>query len=281
MQAYLPPTQKSSNLLPFDYNINIGFPVSIAVEAVKQGKAGHMRIYEAAMRSGLGGLWLTAATLVDFMAQIDIPLSPAQAQRVLTDTLLFEFVDEYKNGGRGRPQKRYVMKSSKEVAKALGFDGWGAVKDAPQLFPVDLSSCQRYKMAIFGRVMKVRYHDSRQTQVRHWAFSRQTLIRWTQETCDIYPQIERHRSDDPRYLWLGDDRAAELFLLDVSYAIQEKPHKYWLEVVNHAGETRKLPCSLEVAYRWIDKGMVTLCQQKPNLYITRAAYRDPMWELPY
>ncbi len=282
MKAYLPPPQKSSNPLPIDYIPHVGFPMSIAAEAIKQGKAGHMRIYEAALRYGLGGLMLTAADLVTFMANIDITLSPAQAQRVLTDTLLFDFVDEHKTGKRGRPLKLYRMKPSTEVSEALGFD-LGAVRDAPQLHPVDLSSCRRYKLAIFGRVMEVREEDSRQTQVRHWELSRQTMIRWTQETCDIYPQIERVRSDDQRYQWFGDDRAAELFLLDVSYAIREKPHKFWLEVTNHAGEIRKLPCSIDTAVRWLQHGMVTLCQQQPNLYITRPAYCDTAWfgELPY
>src|SRR5690349_13626390 len=142
MKAYLPPPQKSSNPLPFDYIPHVGFPVSIAAEAVKQGKAAHMRIYEASIRAGLREMLLTAADLVRFMADIDIPLSPAQAQRVLTDTMLFELHDEHRNGKRGRPKKRYIMKPTTEVAAALGFTDWGAVRDAPKLHPVDLSSCK-------------------------------------------------------------------------------------------------------------------------------------------
>lgn len=282
MESYPPLPQKSSNALPFDYISNVGFPRSIAVEAIKQGKAAHMRIYEASMRAGLGGLHLTAATLVSFMGDLDIQLSAAQAQRVLKDTMLFEFVGEYRNGGRGRPTKQYVMKASSEVSKALGFD-WSAVRDAPQLHPVDLSSCRRYKLAIFGREMEVRDEDSRRTQVRNWGLSRQTIIRWTQETCDIYAQIERRRSDDRRYSWFGDERDADLFLRAVYEAEKEKPHQFWLEVVNDAGEIRKLPCSAEAARRGLRRGVVTLCEQKPNLYVPRVGYCDRFvgHELPF
>lgn len=274
MQAYPPLPQKSSDLLPVDYMIDYGFPMSIAAEAIKQGKAAHMRIYEAALRYGLEGLLLTAAELVEHMRIVGIALSPAQAQRILTDNMLFEFVESSRNGKRGRPKKRYQMRSPKSVAKALGYKDWGAERDAPRLRPEDLASARRYKLAIFGRIMVVRYEDSRQTQVRHWQFSRQTLIRWTQITCHIWPQIERRRSDNRRYSWYGDENDAQLFLQDVATAMQKKPHKYWLEVVNHAGEIRKLPCSTELARQWLAKGMVTLCEQRPNLYGVRAGYCD-------
>ncbi len=279
MELYLSEPQKSSDSLPADYRINYGLSLSLVAAAIRAGMASHMRIYDAMIRFGWCGLLLTAAELTHDMNMWGIPLSPAQAQRVLTDKRLFTFEGERKTGKRGRRAKLYRMVDPNKVGALFGFP-FGAVFEAAYLKPIDFSSVLHYKLAILGRAVRVRNDDSRMTQVRTWEVSKQTIIRWTRETCYVFPQIERVSSDTDFY---GTHPAGhDLFMLRVIEAAKAKPHKFWLEVVTKDGEIRKLPCSPTIAQRWLGKSVVTLCEQRTNYYAVRAAYRDPnLWNMPY
>jgi hypothetical protein len=64
--------------------------------------------------------------------------------------------------------------------------------------------------------------------------------------------------------------------------------RYWLEVVTRDGEIRKLPCTRNMAEGWVGRSEVVICEQLPNRYMVRSAYRDtPIWKrteyelLPY
>lgn len=89
-------------------------------------------------------------------------------------------------------------------------------------------------------------------------------------------------SEDDHYHYVSNWQ--DLFLWDVAEAARDKRYKFWLEIVNSAGEIRKLPCSVENARNWLGKSVVTLCQQLPNHYTVHLAYRDPpewMREFPF
>ncbi len=281
MKLYLSADQKSSELPPADYRMGYGLSLSVAAQAIKMGMTAHIRFYDVMLRLGWAGLWVIAAELSDDMTNSGIPLSPAQAQRILKDDRLFTFVGERQTGERGRRTKCYVMVSPQKVGDDLGI-GLGATNDAPKLMPVDHSSVKNYRNAILGRVLEVRYNDCRQAQIEFWQVCKQTIIRWTKEICEILPRIKTRRSDDPGFKMYSDPQTqADVFLWVVSDAAAKRSHKYWLEIVNGAGEIRKLPCTLDNARRWLKKSVVTLCEQQSNFYSVHAAYRDPPMTLTF
>jgi hypothetical protein len=283
MKYYLSAPQKSSNPAESSLNLHYGLAPSVAAQAVVQGMAAHARIYEAALRLGMDNLLFSAAELRLWLSANDIQISMATAQRALVDTAFFRLAGQRKTGKKGRPTNLYALVKPGEVGEKLGLpigDSW----DAPELTAVDLSSAHRYKLAILGRYMVWEDNSTRQQQIDFWGWSKPTLIRWTREVCEITPQIKRIRSDMLHYtVPINGD---EVFLYEVRQ--RETPHdrRYWLEVVNGVGEICKLPCSVEIAARWLPRSVVTLCEQLPNQYRVRSAYRDaPVWEdaglLPY
>ncbi len=283
MEIYRSVPQKSSNLPSTKFEISYGLSRSVAAQAVKHGMSAHIRIYEAGLRLGLEQVILTGADLVAWLSAHDIELSRAQAQRVLVDRVLFEQVGEYRSGKRGRPTKLYRMMPPLKVGQHFGIP-MGASYDAPYLAAADLSSAMRYRLAIFGRGMVWMEESSRAAQVKFWARSKPTLIRWTQEVSLIAPQIQYVRSDQLSYTAPMNGDA--VFLYDVRQREDSGSHKYWLEVVDEQGEIRKLPCKRAIAERWYGRSVVTICEQVTNRYRIHAAYRDPpIWErgepLPY
>ena len=281
MELYLSDRQKSSDLLLADYRMAYGLSLSTAAQAIKMGMTAHIRIYDAMLRLAWAGLYLCAAELSKDLTDAGIPLSLAQAQRVLKDKRLFSFVKEIENGKRGRRTKMYVMVSPQKVGDDLG-TGLGATIEAPKLMPVDLSSVKNYRNAILGRVLEVRYNDCRQAQIEFWQVCKQTIIRWTKEICEILPRIKTRRSDDTSFTMYPDPQMQkDVFLWKVGDAERTKSRKYWLEIVNDAGEIRKLPCTQDNARRWLKKGVVTLCEQQSNFYSVHAAYRDPPMTLAF
>jgi hypothetical protein len=272
MELYLSDTQKSSDLLPADYRIGYGLSLSVAATAIKAGMTAHIRIYDAALRLGWAGLLVTAAELLRDMNNAGIPLSPAQAQRVLKDECLFSFVCERKTGKRGRQAKCYRMVDPKVLCASLGFP-FGAVNYAPKMMPVDFSSVLHYKLAMVGRGLYVRRDDCRLAQIETWDVSKSTIIRWTREVSLVFPQIERVSSDHDFYGW--HPAGKDMFLLKVNEAAKGKRHKFWLEVITEDGEIIRLPCEVEIARRWLLRSVVTLCEQQPNYYSVHSAYRDP------
>jgi hypothetical protein len=281
MESYLSTPQKSSDLLPADYRIHFGISLSDAVLAIKLGMTAHVRIFDAMLRFGLGGFPVSAAEIAEELTRWGIPLSPAQAQRVLTDERLFRFVEERKTGKRGRQAKLYCMHDSETLCQKLGFV-LGVVNYAPELMPVDFSTGLNYKHMMAGRVLAVRNEDSRLTQTKMWRVCRQTIIRWTKAISEITPRIERRTTEDDHYQVVSNWE--DVFLRDVDEAAKEKRYKFWLEIVNNAGEIRKLPCTVDNARSWLKKSVVTLCQQLPNHYYVHRAYRDPpicMREVPF
>lgn len=281
MELYLSDTQKSSDLPPADYRMGFGLSLSAATQAIKMGMTAPMRIYDAMLRLSWGVLLVTAAALADDLTKAGIPLSKAQAQRILKDERLFTFVKEIKTGERGRQAKAYVMRPPLKVCEDLGIS-IGAVNYAPKLMPIDLSSVKNYRDAILGRTLEVRYNDSRRTQTQFWEVSKPTMIRWTRDICEILPRIKTRRSDDTSFRMYPDpETQKDAFLWVVSDAEKTRSHKYWLEIVNSLGEIRKLPCTKDNARRWLDKSVVTLCEQQSNFYSVHAAYRDPSMNLPF
>jgi len=281
MELYLSGDQKSSDLLPADYRIGFGLPLSTAAQAIKLGMTAVIRIYDVMLRLGWAGLPTYAAEISQELTEIGVPLSPAQAQRVLKDERLFTFVGERKTGLRGRQTKQYVMRPSQAVADDLG-TGLGATNSAPKLMPVDHASVKNYRNAILGRAIDVRPKDSRRTMMRIWEVCKQTIIRWTREICEILPRIKSTRSDDWEFkLYADPENQKAAFIWAVSDAEQTKSRKYWLEIVNTAGEIRKLPCTVDNASRWLKKGVVTLCEQQSNFYSVDRCFLDPSMDLPF
>jgi len=129
-------------------------------------------------------------------------------------------------------------------------------------------------LALFGRYMEKNEESSRAEQAEFWGVSKPTLIRWTHEVCDVIPQVCRIRSDERQFVTPKD--GFEAFFREVSEREAKDSHRYWLEVVTIEGEIRKLPCRLSLAEEWRRVGHVTICQQLPNRYITRDAYRDKL-----
>jgi hypothetical protein len=281
MELYLSDDQKSSELLPVDYRIGYGLSLMTAAQAIKLGMTAHIRIYDVGLRLGLGIMSLTAEELVYELSTCGISLSPAQAQRVLKDERLFTFAGERKTGQRGRQARTYRMVDPDILCKNLG-SAIGAVNFAPKLMPVDFSTSNNYRRAITGRVLENRPKQSRQTQMRLWEVCKKTIIRWTREISEVIPQIQRRESDSHEFtMYPNPQTRRDVFLWKVYDGESSKSHKYWLEIVNDAGEIRKLPCTQDNARRWLDKSVVTICKQLPNRYRVHAAYREPPMDLPF
>jgi hypothetical protein len=283
MKIYLSAPQKSSNPTDSSLNLHYGLSPSVAAAAVVQGMAAHARIYEAALRLGMNNLLFSAAELCLWLEANAIPTSMATAQRALVDTTFFRLAGQRKTGKKGRPTNLYALVKPDDVGEKLGLplgDSW----NAPEFSAVDLSSAHRYRLAILGRYMVWEDNSSRQQQIEFWGWSKPTLIRWTREVCDIIPQIKRIRSDSLNFT--APINGDEVFLYEVGQREYPRDRRYWLEVVNGAGEIRKLPCTVEIAAHWLPRLVVTICEQLPNQYRVRSAYRDaPIWEdaglLPY
>lgn len=284
MKYYRPDSQKSSNLTESYFNQRYGLSRSVAAQAIIHGMAAHIRIYEAALRLGMETMIFSATDLIAWLAVHNIIISMATAQRVLVDTDLFVRVSQRKTGKRGRPINLYEMVSSRQLSEKL-LVPIAADWNAPELTPTDLSSAMHYTLAILGRAMCKMDNSTRQQQIEFWGWSKPTMIRRTRKVCDIIPQYKRISSDSLNFTAPinGDD----VFLWEVRERENTRSRRYWLEIVNGAGEICKLPCRTEIAARWLPKSVVVLCEQLPNRYLPHAPYRDtPPWEggggsLPY
>ena len=283
MKYYLSAPQKSSDPADYSFNPHYGLARSVAAQAVVKGMTAHLRLYEAALRLGMENMLFNAAELRLWLGTHDIPISMATAQRALVDSTFFCLAGQRKTGKKGRPTKMYSLVKPDQVGATVDVP-LGASWDAPKLTAADLSSVQRYKLAILGRYMIWEDNSTRQQQIDFWGWSKPTLIRWTREVCDITPQFKRIRSDSLNFTAPinGDD----VFLYEVRQREYPRDRRYWLEVINREGEICKLPCTVEIAARWLPLSVVMLCEQLPNQYRVRATYRDTLnWErgelLPY
>jgi hypothetical protein len=89
-------------------------------------------------------------------------------------------------------------------------------------------------------------------------------------------------------IYMAPVNGVDVFLAEVSDRERTGSRRYWLEVVTQDGEIRKLPCTRNMAEGWMHRSEVVICEQLPNRYHVRSAYRDHlMWErhelglLPY
>ncbi len=283
MEIYRHDTQKSSDLPYSSLNTSYGLSLNVATWAVAAGLTAHLRIYEAALRLGMENIAFNAADLCSWLAAHGIVISMATAQRVLTDTAFFRLVGLRKTGKKGRPSKLYAMVKPQQVGEYVGLP-MGATDAAPEFNAADLSSAQHYKLALLGRVMRWMENSTRQQQMDLWGWSKPTLIRWTREVCEITPQFKRIHSDSLNFT--APVNGDEVFLHEVREREYPRDRRYWLEVINSDGEICKLPCTIEIAARWLPLSVVTICEQLPNYYRVHAAYCDtPLWErgdlLPY
>jgi len=270
MKIYRSTPQKSSNPDDSSLKANYGLSPSVAAWGIREGMAAHLRIYEAALRVGLEHMYFCANELIAWLAENEIPISMATAQRALTDVRFFRLVTIRKNGKKGRPPKIYTLVKPGKVGDMLGLP-LGAMWDAPELAAVDLSTTLNYKLALLGRYMLFEEESTRKQQMTFWEWSKPTIIRWTREVCEITPQIDRSlRSDNLDYT--APINGEDYFLYHVSE--REGDHRYWLEVITSDGEIRKMPCRREVAEDWLPRSVVTICEQLPNRYRVHAAYRD-------
>ena len=72
----------------------------------------------------------------------------------------------------------------------------------------------------------------------------------------------------------------DVFLGEVSARERTGSRRYWLEVVTRDGVIRKLPCTRNMAEGWVARSEVVICEQLPNRYMVRSAYRyTPIWKL--
>ena len=271
MKIYRSAPQKSSDLADFRLSLHYGLTKSLAAQCVIKGMAAHARIYEFALRLGMENMPFSAADLRLWLGAKAIPISMATAQRALVDNVFFRLVGQRKTGKKGRPVNLYMLVKPRQLGEHFEMPldvSW----DAPRLNAADLASTQAYKLAILGRGMASMENSTRQQQMKVWGWSKPTLIRWTREVCEITPQYKRIRSDSLNFtVPVNGD---EVFLHEVRQREYPRDRRYWLEVINQAGEICKLPCTVEIAARWLPESLVVICEQLPNQYRVRDTYRD-------